>query len=1256
MFFLQGGRNSVRRKTNKKILLAFVAVFAIAMLGGAGIGLWRSVFAMTADQQASYDKLSNERKDLFDKLRVDFVNVKSRVTGTEPFNEGSVSNDKGVDVSASDDYVRTFDVMKYTVELGISPNTAIEGVSDASTFTGGVIKVRAKLPNQGTPTLMTWEKDAWMQNVKYSTDKTEIYAEYHTPANITIVNANQNLSFTVKVGGYKKPVTAEMAPEFEVWMEGNKPDNNTSKVEPQTKKDNRNTIISGHINLNAYISSSDGYLNFKGERDIDGQKTTGQYIGWAYGYYLYQDVSNFSDMRGIEYPYGDIKSKMKLEYLYKKVNEPDAEYVTIKENDTAAIDVINGSKVIAYGLNGIGNSNYYPNSYSSYTRREQPYGRNSGNRGITDSGNFLVEQTGSILSTTQSAYKTDGRTPDFNIWASSSAHTYSDKYHWIASDAMELFAPYYGDLETTAYNYQLKISLTELEYSDINGKKYKTGGDSEYIDANDGDNISTRGMLSYPGGNIDGGIWGNQSYYNAGDENVNYGGDVVVSSDFVLWDGDYLGGAEEINTWNTSFFNIVRYNDSRFVDYYYDNRIGLPTPNINEVEVYYGIYKNDPVNGTNTDEKANAAKKEDFDWYNSVDEAKKHGKISSIDYRSKNQNGWQLNLIKIMRLATVNNPENIGKVGIIRSKKIAYRDKECTQKIYFGGKWRYDGNNGYTPTVYNENGNIIRRHSDTHYGASILVRGFNSSVTTAVLDKDSNGKLKTAYDVQESEIHFSANPRLTNGSNASDADRRVNNTSITTTLPAGLSYKNGSANIAPASVQANTDGTTTITWKIDNWQLNHDLPNGPNITFTAEISASLENNTSLKARSVILNPEDLREASARIGDYGVVISNLAGVKALKSINKTVLEQNENFVVNSEVTNNGQETLHDVRSIEILPKNNDTNGSKFSGSYTLTVSSLAAGQKLYYATGDVNNIGVTKDRYGKNTVKDVDFGSDSRWIEAAQGGTIPANATAIATVTPSIAPTSTIKYSVTVNPNSNKSADTYVFASTASSDNLTQAVKTNAVIATVVTRNLSGRAFVDKNRDGKYTAADDELLKDSAVKLLNASGNVVATTVTDNDGKYIFKEVAKDNYSVQFTLPENYEVIAKSTDNVADANAKSPVYNQLNQPATQAIVNLENVNFGIRIKQGSVITHHYYDGASTKISADINSGAKNYGSSYSTEAAKDIPANYEFKSRSENHSGTVNKPVTEVVYYYQKKNSQLTGKISKTGTEKVLSIP
>ena len=267
-------------------------------------------------------------------MKIEYVNIKNRVTGTAPWNTGDTSNTNGVDVSETDNYVRTFDVLKYTVELGISPNTNADGVTDASTFTGGVIKVKATLPNQGDFTLMTWEQDAWMQNVTYNEDKTEIYAEYHVPTEVSVTNANQNLTFTVKVGGYKKEVTSEMNPTFEIWMEGNQPDDSTSTATSLITKDEKSIIISGKPSYDVALNTST--YKYSGTRN----NLDGYYIAYGIGIALYQPVPEFSDLRGVEYPTGKFEVELDASYYARNILGTEDSFI-VTEDTTNSLGILN---------------------------------------------------------------------------------------------------------------------------------------------------------------------------------------------------------------------------------------------------------------------------------------------------------------------------------------------------------------------------------------------------------------------------------------------------------------------------------------------------------------------------------------------------------------------------------------------------------------------------------------------------------------------------------------------------------------------------------------------------------------------------------------------------------------------------------------------------------------------------------------------------------------------------------------------------
>ena len=173
---------------------------------------------------------------MFFLLLIDILKITERLTGTEPFNNASGSNSNGVDISPDDNYVRTNDSINYTLEVRIL------GTADYEDKSGGILKIKGTLPNQGSPILMVFEEQAWMQNTILSDDKTEIYTEFHFDSNQTPIG-NQTVTFTVKTLGYKKTITDAMKPTFELWMEGNKPDNPSSSIASKTVKDTLPTII-----------------------------------------------------------------------------------------------------------------------------------------------------------------------------------------------------------------------------------------------------------------------------------------------------------------------------------------------------------------------------------------------------------------------------------------------------------------------------------------------------------------------------------------------------------------------------------------------------------------------------------------------------------------------------------------------------------------------------------------------------------------------------------------------------------------------------------------------------------------------------------------------------------------------------------------------------------------------------------------------------------------------------------------------------
>ena len=1242
------------KKVNKKrIILVIMIVLLISILP---IFKGKNIYKYVSKSiNNPIKRLSEERQKVYDKMKIEYVNIESRTTGTEPFNkEVGVSDTEGKDVSGSDDYVRTFDSMNYLVEVGISPNTTEE----VSSLKGGVIKVKATLPEQGDKTIMRWEKDAWMQNATLSNDGRELTAEYIIPSNMNATNANQNLTFTVKIDGYKETITDNMKPTFEVWMEGNNPDNSESTANSVTIKDERDIKISGHESFDVVVVNG-AYLNIRGERELNGVNTTGQYTNYDVAVALYQDDDRYNDLRGICYPSTEeFNVNLKMKYYYRLSNS--STWNLISENDPKASNLVNGTQVIEWGLNRERKDNYFPDSEYVSGAASLPAGR-LGNplNSVQNSGNMNLIQNNENLSVSFKNYTLNGIFPDRG-WKFAYAQSAFAKYGFFAVGNFEVFIPYY-DINGDDYVYQFTVQAESANTKNLKGETIELSkGSSTINDMVISNNSASISMNR----NLRGSSWGIVRAYDSNGaaslDNLNdYGnGSAIIGKDFTIVsryrmnDGPYNGGVDALLAWNSKTFKLEKMNDRNVVEFESSSVNGYPCSDTENLKYYFGIYKENPSEGITDNSTANSALHDDFIWYESKEEAERHGKICAIKVDDPDLEGFTTERAFKLRFSAEDNQDNVGKTGIFRLKWKFYEDEEKTKVFYYGGQDRYYASNGYTPAMYNSNG-IISYEAAEEYGETILIVSEKTNVKVGVNDLSSNGKMKSSYDVQDGQINFKLEPSITNDNNPKDTDQYVDNIIVNAILPEELSFTyNNSYNKTPDSVVKNSDGTTTITWIYNHWQVNHPAPETNIINFSADISANINNNKKLEIKSIIKSDGDNRdEVMFRTSTYEINISNLAGSMALKEIDKNIIDNNESFNITNTLGNNGNETLNNIRTIEILPKNEDENGSSFSGTYTTKITSGATGQRFFYTTSSIEESGISSDQYGKYTIKDVIFDSDSRWIEVNLNEVIPSNATAIATYLPSLASNKDAKFVMQITPNGNKEYDKYVFGLNMTSDNLSSAVKTNYVVAQGVNRKISGIYFEDLNRNN-VCDSEDNLLKGKKIKLIKANGETVETQ-TDSNGRYEFDKLDSGNYVVEFeNNGSNYEIVEKGTTNnssKAKNDYKSDIVNHSVQP-TSADFEIENINIGVRKKESVIVTHHRYKGENTDFKTENQS--RYFGTTYTTKPISNIPKNYELYSIPDNAEGEANSAFIDVIYVYQKKSSNISLTANLTGTDKI----
>lgn len=1097
----------------------------------------------------------------YDKLKVDIFKIDERLTGTEPFNVGSVSNNNGVDVSPYDNYIRTNDTINYTLEVRVL------GTGDYKDENGGILKVRGKLPNQGSPTLMVFEKQAWMRNVVLSEDKTEIYAEYHYDSNQTPIG-NQTLTFTVKALGYKKNVTAAMRPTFEAWMEGNKPDDSSSSIPSKTIVDSSPIIISGHQSLDVFVTSP----SYTVETDYQGKY--GLLHSIVYGLALQQDVIEFPDLRGIEYPYGEISFDYDIEYKYNDLNTGNG-YVTITSSTPQANGLLNGTKLIDTGYN-CGSANFYPSNTGNYhscglvrgDALNTPYS-------VQGSGDYTVNFNSNKFSVSIKNYVLNGTFPTRNGWNTGDL---SKKTGYFSILATQFFSPVYRPNPSHSYDYTISYTLKNVRYGDINNNRYSLS----YNDSSVKDAVTTNNSIAYGFSTRVGGsfshtmaplIWEFPSTHM---KRAIYNEQEFTVESYQVITRDYPSGTDHFITWDNRKLELEPIDGDKYIYIRSNGNIyGFQSLDTSTIITKFGVYKNDRVNGPTSSTNRNKAYLEDYDWYNSYEDAKRTGNITALYMRYVGNVTKGNNVVTRYKFLAHVTPSDIGNTTYIVSKGRAFESlsgSTVINDIIYTNEYSegLHSETYFSPTQYNSLGDVITYETPPEHGETYLMIGYMTSVTTTVSDLDSDGKEKAIYDVQDGVINFKVIPEIKNGKDIHDNDQIIDEVLVSTVLPKGLSYRNGSSNINPISVVVNEDETTTITWKYNNYQVNHDPPGYRNITFKANLSLDLVNNSQLEVHSTIFAKGDLRDEEAfRTGKYGVTIINLAGSKGIKYLDPDIIDVNKSFKVETAIGNTSSSNLINIKTVEVLPKGNDGT-SHFSGTYTMKVLSLAPGEKIYYTTVPVENSGIVKDSSNIYVGDSISFATDSRWHEVGINGIIPQNATAIGSTIPKISSKTMESHILQVNTNGNRQKDKYVFSSSFTSDTLDTSVKTNSVIAYVRDYIIKGMAFKDQQNTNVYEEKLDKKLSGIVVELYDKNGNLVKTTTTDSNGNYVFDYLTNQKYYVKFVIDRTghiYEVVdknvsTKEVSSVCNSNYQTDLY-AFNGLEREVII--DNVNFGLKEK-------------------------------------------------------------------------------------------
>lgn len=593
--------------------------------------------------------------------------------------------------------------------------------------------------------------------------------------------------------------------------------------------------------------------------------------------------------------------------------------------------------------------------------------------------------------------------------------------------------------------------------------------------------------------------------------------------------------------------------------------------------------KKDGTGWLNDDEQKKALI-DDLDYYEDWNEAKAHGVIVGILFTSSSvstlpaNNRWMLPSFQVhvkddapvgyvaqvtqhaqmwTRQDLINHgvdiPEDDADAWNEWAKNIdplQYRSQ--VKPTYDDRSW--DGNNrDYKKTSYDENKQYVPGTEGNRYGDSLTILGEKARVSVTTDQAKPNGTVeeggKNVYDIDKEQRVIDW--RVSGYANITPDKPNAGTTdwTLTVNVPKGTRYVEGSSyfegdysentplqgsvtngkKIDPYSVTANSDGTTTLVYKLPKqpigktWRPIHlattigdasdpdtDVKNGDQFTLSATIYST---NDWAKP-----DTNNGKKASYTVQAVRTKASNLA-TRADPLMNE--VNSDADFV--DMIANSSQQTANNVLTVGQLPKNG-INGSAFHGTYEfhgfdLDSKGVTLGDNVeFYVTDVAHYASVDPKTLDLPTIKaafkNVSVPANTTRLDATNMGVTDLNkVTAFALVIKEMPKGSRLDIRVDGVAKNNKPADRYVnrYSDT---DNIVVAM------STVVSRAVNGRVWIDADKNGER-GDNETLVKGVKVRLVNrADKSVVRETVCDDKGYYLFDELPAGEYDIMFAGPDD----------------------------------------------------------------------------------------------------------------------------------------
>lgn len=510
-----------------------------------------------------------------------------------------------------------------------------------------------------------------------------------------------------------------------------------------------------------------------------------------------------------------------------------------------------------------------------------------------------------------------------------------------------------------------------------------------------------------------------------------------------------------------------------------------------------------------------------------------------------------------------------------------------------------DKDDSYLKAKYNESGYAGGETSGFGFGDTVFIVPYNISLSTNIAQKQGSGNAKEMFDIDNGEryVDYVTAPVIKYGTGADIGSGRKTTVTIVSKLPKGLEYVEGSGywggtysertpdyglvengqSLTP-SIEKNEDGTTTVTWTIENV----DVVNGelPLLHYSCKIGnendpkLDIENGQEIKIETTISTTEDKRNISPSNNNISTVSFNVTKLASF-NITKTGDTSVERFGTakyRMTISNSGNTAKSDVFAVDTMPY-------RGAAEYTMNGSYTIKSMQLTVTNEDINNMEIyyTNDRqYKGKTAQNGEITGNvvKTWKKATITVTEDNKATITGEGLTGDWPVAWAFCDDTLNGASSAVIDIeYNLDGAAEGDVLYNSYSQPDLIKTVVTkvysRKITGNVWNDINKDG---IKDDSEINFSEIKvaLFDEKGTEVKTTQTDSNGNYTFEKVAGGNYTIEFSHDDSkdlkdggiskfkeYDVTKKNASSTTAKNSVADAVTKSNGRLEKAVI--RNIN-------------------------------------------------------------------------------------------------